>query len=88
MKDTRTLAQRLAWIWRKRLVFESYRPDTLALARQTLAEHQIFYTEQWLERSYVNHYRTMDAVDATCYQLYVDREDWSQASSLLAMGDF
>lgn len=88
MKDTRTLMQRLTWVLRKRLVFESYRVDTLALARQKLAEHQIFYTEQWLERSYVNHFRTKDAVDATCYQLYVDKEDLEQAEGLLQMGDF
>lgn len=88
MKDTRTWKQRLTWGWRKRLVFESYRVDTLAVARQKLAEHQIFYTEQWLERSYVNQFRTKDAVDATCYQLYVDKDDLEQAQSLLDMGDF
>lgn len=88
MKDPRTPLQHITWIWRKRLAFESYRSDTLAAARQKLAEHQIFYTEQWLERSYVNKYRTMDAVDATCYQLYVDKDDLNLAQSLLELGDF
>lgn len=30
MKDTRTLLQRLTWTWRKCLVFESYRLDTMS----------------------------------------------------------
>lgn len=53
MKDTRTLLQRLTWTWRKCLVFESYRLDTMSQARQILAENFIFYTEEWLNRDYL-----------------------------------
>lgn len=83
MKDTRTLLQRLTWTWRKCLVFESYRLDTMSQARQILAENFIFYIEEWLNRDYHDRYFYSRSVDNTRYELYVDKKDFAVAMDLL-----
>lgn len=69
--------------WRKCLVFESYRLDTMSQARQILAENFIFYTEEWLNRDYHDRYFYSRSVDNTRYELYVDKKDFAVAMDLL-----
>lgn len=88
MKDTRTFRQRIAWLWRRRLAFESYNADQTVRARQLLAQHQIFYQEKWLTRDYRDPIRGIARVDSTRYELYVDKSDLAQAEALIDMGDF